>query len=467
MKDATLKLAALLGSIPANRGVVIHADARLEDLRAQFEAFGEEIDDIVNAADEANRDLTDEELATIDGIKAKMEPLNRQITARTLRQPAPTTGRRTTPEASLTRKPGGTGARVEPQAKNTDPTQGFRSFGEFAQTIHAVNLGTEDGIARMRNVATTYSSESAGPDGGYAVPPEFRTEIWKKVNGEGSLMSRTSNLTTSRNSITIPKDETTPWQTDKGVLAYWNNEGGQITASKIALEMSTLSLNKLTALVPVTEELLEDAPAIDSYLRLKVPEKMQAKINTALIRGNGVGKPLGVLNSGSLITISKETSQDAGTIVHQNIEKMYARLWAASMANAVWVANQDILPQLGLMSFRGEETGGFPIPIYLPGGTIAGAPYGTLKGRPVVMVEAASTVGDIGDLMLIDWTQYLTVTKGEQIRTDVSIHLYFDQDIQAFRFIFRMTGQPLWGSTITPENGSNTRSWAVALETRS
>lgn len=465
MKKKAVALKILPG-LPG--GVAIRMDARLEDLKAKYEAFGEEIDDIVNAADEANRDLNDDELGQIEAIKAKMEPLNKQITARSLRAPAPSAGRRTSPENNGRGKPGatGAGARVEPQAKNTDPTQGFRSFGEFAQTIHAVNLGSEDGVARMRNVASTYSSESAGPDGGYAVPPEFRTEIWKKVNGEGSLMSRASNLTTSRNSITIPADETTPWQTDKGVLAYWNSEGGVITQSKISLEQKNLSLNKLTALVPVTEELLEDAPAIDSYLRLKVPEKMQAKINTAMIRGNGVGKPLGVLNSPSLITISKETSQDAGTIVHQNIEKMFARLWAPSIGNAVWVANQDILPQLGMMQFLGEAGSGHPIPIYMPNNSISGAPYGTLKGRPVVMVEAASTVGDIGDLMLIDWAQYLTVTKGEQIRTDVSIHLFFDQDIQAFRFIFRMTGQPLWGSTITPENGANTRSWAVALETR-
>lgn len=465
MKKKAVALKILPG-LPG--GVAIKMDVRLDDLKAKFEALGEEIDDIVNAADEANRDLNDEELGQIEAIKAKMEPLNKQITARSLRGPAPSAGRRTSPENNGRGKPGATGAgsRVEPQAKNTDPTQGFRSFGEFAQTIHAVNLGSEDGVARMRNVASTYSSESAGPDGGYAVPPEFRTEIWKKVNGEGSLMSRTSNLTTSRNSITIPADETTPWQTDKGVLAYWGSEGGVIPQSKISLEQKNISLNKLVALVPVTEELLEDAPAIDSYLRLKVPEKMQAKINTALIRGNGVGKPLGVLNSGSLITISKETSQDAGTIVHQNIEKMFARLWAPSIGNAVWVANQDILPQLGMMQFLGEAGSGHPIPIYMPNNSISGAPYGTIKGRPVVMVEAASTVGDIGDLMLIDWTQYLTVTKGEQIRTDVSIHLFFDQDIQAFRFIFRMTGQPLWGSTITPENGSNTRSWAVALETR-
>ena len=409
--------------------------------------------------------------ALIAEITAKMEGLKTQITARAAREAAaaPAGGRKTDPAIENTgarKTAGGRGQRVEPTIRNDDPKYGFKSFGEFAQTVHLQAKGNEEAASRFRNVATTYSSESVGPDGGYAVPPDFRTDIWQKVVGEDSLMSRTTELVTSSNSITIPKDETTPWDTSTGVQVYWNEEGGQITQSKIALEMQNFRLNKLTALVPISEELLEDGPGLDSYLRAKVPVKMQAKINTALVRGNGVGKPLGFLNAPSLITISKEVSQDAASVVHQNIEYMYGRLWAPSRARAVWLINQDVEPQLGLMSFRGHE-GSEATPIYLPAGSIAGTPFGTLKGRPVVPYEAMSTLGTFGDIALVDWSQYMTVTKGQQVRTDVSIHLFFDQDLQAYRFIFRMTGAPMWGSTITPENGSNTRSWAVALETRS
>ncbi len=451
--------------IPA--GVVIVADARLESMRGEYETLGDQLDDIVNAADEADRDLTDDETKKVTEISAKLEALKTQINARAARAAAklPSSGRRT--DSTIDNRGGRSGgARVEPTIKNDDPKYGFKNFGEFAQTVHLQTKGSEDATQRMRNVATTYSSESVGPDGGYAVPPDFRRDIWEKVVGEDSLMGRTTELVTSSNSITIPKDETTPWDTTTGVQVYWEQEAGQVTQSKIALEMQNFRLNKLTALVPISEELLEDGPGLDSYLRAKVPVKMAPKINTALVRGNGVGKPLGFLNAPSLITVTKEVSQDAATIVHQNIEYMWARMWAPSRQRAIWMINQDAEPQLGLMSFRGQE-GSPATPIYLPGGTIAGQPYATLKGRPVVPYEAMSTVGTFGDIALVDWQQYMTVTKGQQIRTDVSIHLFFDQDLQAYRFIFRMTGQPMWGATITPENGSNTRSWAVALETRS
>jgi hypothetical protein len=38
-------------------------------------------------------------------------------------------------------------------------------------------------------------------------------------------------------------------------------------------------------LVPMTDELMEDAPALDSYLRAKAPQKMVSKLNTAIVRG--------------------------------------------------------------------------------------------------------------------------------------------------------------------------------------
>ena len=84
----------------------------------------------------------------------------------------------------------------------------------------------------------------------------------------------------------------------------------------------------------------------------------------------------------------------------------------------------------------------------------------------MIPVEACPTLGDVGDIILTDLSQYMSVTKGQQIRTDVSMHLYFDQGLMAFRFIFRVAGQTMWGKAIAPQNGTLTRSWAVALAER-
>jgi HK97 family phage major capsid protein len=109
---------------------------------------------------------------------------------------------------------------------------------------------------------------------------------------------------------------------------------------------------------------------------------------------------------------------------------------------------------------------GTQVPVYLPQGTVAGSPYGTLYGRPVIPVQACPTVGDEGDIILADLTQYLSVVRTGGIKTDVSMHLYFDYGQQAFRFVFRMHGQPWWNAAITPENGSNNLSCFVTIAAR-
>jgi HK97 family phage major capsid protein len=171
---------------------------------------------------------------------------------------------------------------------------------------------------------------------------------------------------------------------------------------------------------------------------------------------------LGILNSGCLVSVSAETGQAAATVVYENINKMWARMIASSRPNAVWVINQDVEPQLNQMSIA-VGTGG--VPVYLPAGGAAAAPYATLFGRPVIPIEQCQTVGTVGDIMLCDYTQYYAIDKGGMKR-DVSIHVRFVYDESVFRFVYRFDGQPMLGSAITPKNGTNDLSHFVALASR-
>jgi len=48
----------------------------------------------------------------------------------------------------------------------------------------------------------------------------------------------------------------------------------------------------------------------------------------------------------------------------------------------------------------------------------------------------------------------------------VSIHLWFDYDTTAFRFVLRIAGQPWWSAAADPRDGSATYSPFVALAER-
>jgi HK97 family phage major capsid protein len=446
----------LMGSVPAGVVFAMAAadDDKIVELRTQAEELAAASEGIINAADEEGRDLTDEEVEEIEGNGKKVAALHRQIAAREAIRPQGQ-GRRSAPEP---RQPGNRQA-VPAEARSSDPRAGFRHLGEFASCVRAASMRDESAVGRLR----ASMNEGVGEDGGFLVPPEFRDGIMKVVEGEESLLSRCDTSTTARNSVMHPKDETTPWGSS-GIQAYWEGEGAAADASKAKFQGDSLRLNKLFARVDVTDELLEDAPQLDSYLRVKAPEVMTSVINLAIIQGNGVGKPLGFMKSGALVTVSKESSQPADTVHHRNIVKMWARMYAPCRRNAVWLINQDVEPQLDLMSFKDATDS--PVPVYLPAGTIAGQGYSTLKGRPVIPVQGMETLGDLGDIALVDLTKYRALTKAGGTRVDTSIHLKFDTDETVFRFIFRLAGAPWWSAPISPRDGSNTLSPFVTLESR-
>ncbi|MCI0571345.1 MAG: phage major capsid protein, partial [Myxococcaceae bacterium] len=196
------------------------------------------------------------------------------------------------------------------------------------------------------------------------------------------------------------------------------------------------------------------------WLQTKVPEKFNSLINDAIIVGTGTGQPQGLLNATCKITQAAEGAQGAGTVVAKNILKMWGRLYAQLRSSAVWLINQDVEQQLQQLTMPGRNPSQ---PAYMPPGGFSQSPYATLLGRPLIPVESCSALGTEGDIILTDLTQYLTVLKAGGVRSDVSIHLYFNSDHTAFRFIMRVGGQSYWPAAITRKNGANTLSPIVTL----
>ena len=339
-----------------------------------------------------------------------------------------------------------------------DPKRGFRSYGDFAASVMRAAAG-KDSDDRLARAATTFANEASGPDGGYAVPPEFATEIASVAYGEESLLARCDSMTVSGNTMTFPKDETTPWGST-GITAQWESEGNQSTPKKPALGESTLKLRKLKVLVAASDELLADAAGMTSYLTRKCGEAVEWKITDAIVNGTGAGMPLGILNAGSLVAQAKEGTQAADTIVAGNIAKMYGRCIMGAGANVVWLMNPDCFQQVMQLSLNSN-------PIWVPANQgFAGAPNGLLMGRPIVLTDACDTVGDQGDIILANMAGYRAITKSGGAEFATSMHLWFDQDLMAFRLIFRMDGQPTLAAAVTPPNSAITRSHFVALAAR-
>ncbi len=375
------------------------------------------------------------------------------------------------------------GIRITAGADPLDaPGNGFPTLGHFAKSVrtwHAEKKETEE-LRRYREFcakAPTGMGEYGGPEGGILIPTTIGAGIWKRTTRASDILSRILLIPIGGNTYTINQEKGNS-EADgtlfAGVRAFWRGEAVQMTASKPQFVPATLRLKELYVLTYVTNEQLEDTPfSLGAYLEALAPRAMAWKIGKSLIQGNGVQEPQGALNAPCKVTVAKETDQAAATVKTQNISKMWSRCYADCRESAIWHINQNVEPQLDLLSVGLGTSGQLT---YMQPGGISGKPYGTLKAREIKVTPWNKTLGTEGDIMLVDWSQFLGIVKGSgavspdgvpgSIETAQSPHLRFDYNESVFRFIWRMDGQFMWPAALTPAEGTDTLSPVVSLAVR-
>ena len=425
-----------------NMKKILEMKAKREDARLKAMA-------VLNKAEAEDRFLSEDEQKDIDKneeeIRAWDESIGRAEKLLAIE-----------PEDRSTEKP-----EVKPTPAK-DNEKRFASFGE--QLMAAYRAATPGGKVdeRLTTRAASGLNESTPSDGGFLVQQDFVTELLKRTYETGILASKVKKIPISTNANgmkinAIDEDSRANGSRWGGVQTYWEGEADEITASKPKFKQMELSLKKLTGLCYATDELLQDAAALEAVIRQAFAEEFGFKIDDAILSGSGEGEPLGILNSGAIVTVAKEASQ-TDTITVENLIKMWNRLWSRSRANAVWYINQEFEPYLYTLKI-GDK------PVYIPAGGLSEKPYGTLFGRPVVPIEQCSAAGEVGDIILADIGQYLLIDKGG-IKSASSIHVRFLYDENVFRFIYRVDGKPIWTKPLTPYKGSATVSPFVTLAKR-
>ncbi len=426
-----------------------------EQIRARLAAIAARLEE-VQASEEG---YTEEQMTEIETLNTEFKGLNSQLeTAEKVESMKATAsasaGRKTAPVAA--KEP----VRVEVgQQRNAR----FGGFDSTSAWIKAVKEAGVTGQPDKRLLQASLSQEKSAEDGGFLVPEEMAEGIQKKIaSGDDSLMAKANVIPVSGNSLTLNVDENAPWS--GGIQCYWTAEGAQATGSKPSFKQAAWRLQKITALVTATDELLEDAVALGGYIQNSAPEAFTHKINSAILTGNGSGKPQGIINSPFAYTVVKET-QSVDTIVARNVLKMYARLLPTSLGKSAWYVNPACIEQLLQLV---DDNGNF---MYIsPGGLgnqLATSPFGTLLGRPVIpMMGSMPALGDLGDIILADMSYYWMIRKAAGVKSATSIHMNFDKEETAFRFSMRLDGRCPFQAPVTTEFGSYSVSAFVLLQAR-
>lgn len=353
---------------------------------------------------------------------------------------------------------------VEDEADKAARENPFKSVGEFFLSVKNAALDPMNTDKRLLPYkAPLGANESIPSQGGFLVPTQVTSGIFERMYRVGTLLSLIGNKDSlTGNSIRINAVDETSRATGSrygGIQGYWLDEAGSITATKPKFAALDFKLKKVAALAYATDEVLEDVNFMQGWLSRTVPEELRFLVEDAIYEGDGVGKPLGVTNSPALISLARI---NANQVKFEDINAMWARRWAG-VNDYVWLINQDVNPQLDQMYLGDGSTGIIPPRFvdYSADGTMR------MKGRPVIEIEYASTLGTAADIMLFSPSQYQLVDKANGIQSAASIHVAFTTAEQAFRFLYRVDGAPLWKSALTPFKGSNTQSPFVTLSASS
>jgi HK97 family phage major capsid protein len=356
-------------------------------------------------------------------------------------------------------------------AKSAAPLKLFKNFGEQLRSIRAAAVDpahTDDRLFKInREVnAALGANESLPEEGGFAVQLDFAGMIMESAVSAGSILGLVDKYEIgagSNGAKWIDLDETSVATTVfGGVQVYWAAESNTATAAKPKIYERKLELEKLMGIAYATYEMDQDSTFTSQLYTKAFTLAIQREGERCIIAGNGAGQPLGVLNSPGLVTVNKETGQAASTIMYENIVHMWGRLLPAQKAASVWLVNPDLQEILDLMSFP-IGVGG--VPVYLPAGGISADGLSSLKGRPVIPTDLCPALSSLGDIILLDPTQWMMIYKGG-IDSATSIHVQFLTAENCYRFIFRMNGLPKRKSPLTLKNSSNARSSYVTLGPR-
>ncbi len=362
---------------------------------------------------------------------------------------------------------------AQPKDPGEEGRFGFKSFGHFLSEVRQctptnpsptfVKAYNSDVVKK----AAAGMGELIGSDGGFLVPPTFSNKVFERMYKENDLLSRTDNYVVTGNSMVFPRNNESSRANGSrwgGVRAYWVQEGTTITASAPTFGRLTLNLHKLACTTPVTSELIKDSGTpMEAYLTRVFASEIAFAVGASLVRGTGAGQPLGLINSPCAVSVSAEAGQVGAVLNSQNIVKMWARRFALGpTGNYVWLINQDVTPQLSLLTL-GIGTAG--VVTYLPPGGLSAKPYATLMGAPVLETEWNSTLGTVGDVILVDLSQYVTINQGG-VESMSSMHVYFLSDQQAMRTTFRCDGSAWQADALTPFQGTNTQSPIIMLASR-
>lgn len=415
---------------------------KLEELRNRLSQAVTQMRALIDKASAEGRDNTEEEMTEYRSLEASVDKTNKDIEREERLQ---TLESKNAEIINPPHKPN-IGIVID---RSKEPIE------NLAHMIYLMRFEPED--KRLREYRE--QSMGIGEKGGFMVPEQWSANMLSLTPQAAAIRPRATVLPAGSPpdaALTIPVlNQTAASNMYGGVSVAWTTEGGAKAETDMALQEVTLTPHELAGHIVVTDKLLRNWGAADTLLKQQLSLALIAAQENAFLSGNGVAKPLGILDAacGAPVVYNRA---GAGAIAFADVRGMFARLKFGG--SPVWIASQTVLPQLMAMVDAGSNS------VWLTNKDVIGAMAGTLFGIPLFLHDRSPALGTKGDLILADWSYYL-IKDGSGPFIDASPHVYFTSNKTVIKIFTNVDGQP-WLTAPIPLEGSaaNTVSPFVVLQ---
>jgi HK97 family phage major capsid protein len=265
----------------------------LIELKKQSASLLDRCQGIQSKSETERRNMTAEEQAEYDRLYRRFLANEQEILSQG-------TGRKTSPEGPNSRMRGGSGSSgagvIVGKTKGGEEVRAYRPNESLPVSGPVLPFDFGAWMRRCWNGTTgdiraDAMTESAGADGGFAVPQRMAAEILDIVRNKAQVLNA--------GALTIPMDsrELELVKQIGDPTAYWRGELEAIPPSKMTFAMQTFRAHSLAATITLSEELLADAKNFGAMLQNALGSALALALDKACLSGTGIVQPLGILNT--------------------------------------------------------------------------------------------------------------------------------------------------------------------------
>lgn len=340
-----------------------------------------------------------------------------------------------------------------------------RTFGSF---LLALRRGDSKALEEMGSHWADWNAShtkaalntQTGTQGGYTVPTEFLPALLAFASEAAIVRKRATLVPMAARTVQVPVLDvvTAPSAGDTaflgGVVARWTEEAGSVPETEPTFKQIELINHELMGYTKISNTLVADnAVGLETFLLNLFGRAIAWYEDYAFLRGDGVGKPLGLLNANALISVSRSAASafaltDAATMLSKMLPG-----W--DPMHTVWAIHPTVLPKLMTMT---DTASGHVVWI----DNARERPRMSLFGIPVETTEKLPSLNTLGDVLLLDLRHYLLGDR-QQIEIAFSEHVAFLNNQGVWRFVSRVDGQPWLRDKVTLADASSTLSPFVGL----